>query len=310
MKILITGGTGFVGTNLTNALGVSYGKENVFPVGRRVLCGSMTNSDAFDAVMKDVMPDVLIHAAGFVGGIEKNANNPGLMIRENLAMGIEAVDKAFTYGVKLIILGTVCAYPKFTPVPFKEEDLWNGYPEETNAPYGIAKKSIMKLAEAYHEQFGLNVVNLIPVNMYGPHDHFNTTTSHVIPALILKVLRAKQNNEPLSVWGDGSASREFLHVDDFSTAVERAIESNPGPEPINIGSGKEITIKDLVKKICRLTGFDGLVNWDISKPNGQPRRCLDTTKAKDRLNFEAQTDLELGLAQTIQWFKNHNGENI
>ena len=309
MRILITGGTGFVGTNLTNVLSENYGKENVFPVGRRVIGGSMTNSDAFDAVMKDVMPDVLIHAAGFVGGIEKNADNPGLMIRENLAMGIEAVDKALAYNAKLIMLGTVCAYPKFTPVPFKEEDLWNGYPEETNAPYGIAKKSIMKLAETYHEQFGLDVVNLIPVNMYGPYDHFNTTTSHVIPALILKVLRAKQNNEPLSVWGDGSASREFLHVTDFANAVARAIESNPGPEPINIGTGKEISIKSLVNKICRLVNFDGPINWDTSKPNGQPRRCLDTTRAKDRLNFQSYIDLEIGLAQSIQWFKNHSGEN-
>jgi GDP-L-fucose synthase len=305
LRILIAGGTGFVGKNLTESLSRTYGENNVTAVGQKD--GNLTSVYEFSKVMYKHRPNVLVHAAGFVGGIGFNAENPGLMIKNNLAMGLNAVEQALEYRCKLVMLGTVCAYPKFTPVPFKEEDLWSGYPEETNAPYGIAKKTIMKMVETYHEQFGLNAVNLIPVNMYGPHDHFNTSTSHVIPALILKVLRAKKYNTELVVWGDGSASREFLYVEDLAEAVVQAIENDPGPEPINIGTGSEITIRDLVTKICDIIEFKGDIVWDDFKPNGQPRRCLDTTRAKDRLNFESNIGLDSGLKKTINWFvKNYN----
>jgi len=202
------------------------------------------------------------------------------------------------------MLGTVCAYPKHTPVPFKESDLWNGYPEETNAPYGIAKKSLMKLVETYHEQYNLNGINLIPVNMYGPNDHFNLTSSHVIPALIMKVNEAiKNRSKSIMLWGTGEASREFLYVNDFCDAVIAAIENEPGPEPINIGTGKEIKISSLIELICTLMGYDGEIEYDTSKPDGQPRRCLDVTRAKLRLGFEAKTSLNLGLKQTIEWYR-------
>jgi GDP-L-fucose synthase len=300
LKILITGGTGFVGKNLTEALCRTYGEDNIIPLSRQDC--DLTTGYGFAKTMENHKPSIVVHAAGFVGGISYNAENPGFMLKENLAMGLNVVEQALTYRSKLVMLGTVCAYPKFTPVPFKEEDLWSGYPEETNAPYGIAKKTIMKMVETYHEQFGLNAVNLIPVNMYGPHDHFNTSTSHVIPALILKVLRAKKANTALTVWGDGSASREFLYVEDFAEAVVQAIENDPGPEPINIGTGAEITIRDLVTKICDIMDFNGEIIWDKSKPNGQPRRCLDVTRAKERLGFEANIGLDTGLKKTINWF--------
>jgi len=201
-------------------------------------------------------------------------------------------------------LGTVCAYPKHTPVPFKEEDLWNGYPEETNAPYGIAKKTLMRLVEAYHEQYGLNGVNLIPVNMYGPHDHFNLTSSHVIPALILKIKQAIDNNDrSVTLWGTGQASREFLYVEDCAEAILLALEKNVSPEPMNIGTGREIKICELIETISDIMGFDGDILYDTTKPDGQPRRCLDTSQAKERLGFEARTSLAEGLTKTIEWFE-------
>ena len=304
MKILIAGGTGFVGQNITEALSRTYGEDNVIALGQKDC--DLTSNYGFAKIMEYHKPSVVVHAAGFVGGISHNADNPGRMLKQNLAMGLNVVEQVLTHRSKLVMLGTVCAYPKFTPVPFKEEDLWSGYPEETNAPYGIAKKTIMKMVETYHEQFGLNAVNLIPVNMYGPHDHFNTSTSHVIPALILKVLRAKENNTSLTVWGDGTASREFLYVEDLAEAIVESIEKNPGPEPINIGTGAEITIRDLVTKICDIIEFTGEIIWDTSKPNGQPRRCLDTTRAKERLGFEANIGLDTGLKKTINWFVDHN----
>jgi len=304
LKILIAGGTGFVGQNITEALSRTYGEDNVIALGQKDC--DLTSNYGFAKIMEYHKPSVVVHAAGFVGGISHNADNPGRMLKQNLAMGLNVVEQVLTHRSKLVMLGTVCAYPKFTPVPFKEEDLWSGYPEETNAPYGIAKKTIMKMVETYHEQFGLNAVNLIPVNMYGPHDHFNTSTSHVIPALILKVLRAKENNTSLTVWGDGTASREFLYVEDLAEAIVESIEKNPGPEPINIGTGAEITIRDLVTKICDIIEFTGEIIWDTSKPNGQPRRCLDTTRAKERLGFEANIGLDTGLKKTINWFVDHN----
>jgi len=247
----------------------------------------------------------VVHAAGSVGGIGANKDNPGKFLYDNLIMGTHMIQEAKSRNLsKFIMLGTVCSYPKFASVPFKEEDIWLGYPEETNAPYGIAKKTLMKMVETYNEQYGFRGVNLIPVNMYGPHDHFNLTTSHVIPALILKIKTAINNkHSSITVWGSGSVSREFLYVEDLARAIELSIETNVGPSPINIGTGSEISIKDLVNLIADLMGYQGKIIYDSSKPDGQPRRCLDTSKAKKLLGFEAKIGLEEGLKKTIKWYE-------
>ena len=303
MKILLTGGTGFLGKNLTKILRETYGPTEVRPVGSA--CWDLRESKYSDEVIDRFKPDVVIHAAGSVGGIGANQENPGKFMYDNLIMGTNIIHSAMKAKVpKFILLGTVCAYPKFTPVPFKEEDLWNGYPEETNAPYGIAKKTLMRLVEAYHEQYDFNGINLIPVNMYGPHDHFNLTSSHVIPALIVKVRQAIKKESPsITLWGTGEASREFLFAGDCGQAIINAINTDGlSPEPINIGTGKEIKIKDLVKEIADIMGYKGDIIYDSSKPDGQPRRCLDTSRAKERLGFEAQVELKEGLQQTINWY--------
>ena len=303
MKILLTGCTGFLGKNLTKILRETYGPTEVRPVGSA--CWDLRESKYSDEVIDRFKPEVVIHAAGSVGGIGANQENPGKFMYDNLIMGTNIIHSAMKAKVpKFILLGTVCAYPKFTPVPFKEEDLWNGYPEETNAPYGIAKKTLMRLVEAYHEQYNFNGVNLIPVNMYGPHDHFNLTSSHVIPALIVKVRQAIKKESPsITLWGTGEASREFLFAGDCGQAIINAINTDGlSPEPINIGTGKEIKIKDLVKEIADIMGYKGDIIYDSSKPDGQPRRCLDTSRAKERLGFEAQVELKEGLQQTINWY--------
>jgi len=245
--------------------------------------------------------------------IQVNKENPGKFMYDNLAMGMNMIENTRRYeikkqkDVKFIMLGTVCSYPKFSPVPFKEEDIWNGFPEETNAPYGVSKKALMMLADTYHRQYGMNMVNLIPVNMYGPHDHFNLTSSHVIPALILKFYNAMKNGEnSAEVWGTGRASREFLYAGDCAKAIHSAIDKDVGPEPINIGTGQETTIMDLAFEIADQMGYEGKIIWQSEKPDGQPRRCLDTTKAKELLGFEADTDLKTGLKQTIEWFLKEN----
>ena len=289
MKILLTGGTGFLGKNLTKILRETYGPMEVRPVGST--CWDLRESKYSDEVIDRFKPEVVIHAAGSVGGIGANQENPGKFMYDNLIMGTNIIHSAMKAKVsKFILLGTVCAYPKFTPVPFKEEDLWNGYPEETNAPYGIAKKTLMRLVEAYHEQYDFNGINLIPVNMYGPHDHFNLTSSHVIPALIVKVRQAIKKESPsITLWGTGEASREFLFAEDCGQAIINAIDTDGlSPEPINIGTGKAIKIKDLAKEIANIMGYKGDIIYDSSKPDGQPRRCLDTSRAKERLGFEAQ----------------------
>jgi len=257
-------------------------------------------------------PDVIVHAAGSVGGIGANQENPGKFMYENLIMGTNLIERArIEKTPRFILLGTVCSYPKHTEVPFKEQELWAGYPEETNAPYGIAKKTLMRLLQAYGEQYGMRGANLIPVNMYGPHDHFNTTSSHVIPALILKFHNAIKNGEKMvRVWGSGKASREFLYAPDCVEAIASAIKTEPGLRPINIGTGKEITIKELVDEISEHMGYGGFIRYDDSKPDGQPRRCLDTSKAKKLLGFEARTDLQTGLKQTIEWFLNNKKQEI
>jgi len=304
-KILVTGASGFLGKNL-----VPYLKNkgyDVYGVGSNIY--DLRDSYACKKMLEEIKPDVIVHAAGSVGGILANQENPGKFMYENMAMGMNMLERTRQYkekynkDVKFIMLGTVCAYPKFTPVPFQESELWNGYPEETNAPYGIAKKALMKLGETYHEQYGLEVVNLIPVNMYGPYDHFNLTSSHVIPALILKFYQALvDESDKVHVWGTGSASREFLYAPDCCEAITCAIEKSVGPEPINIGTGQETTIKDLVLQIAQIMEFDGEVHFDARKPDGQPRRCLDTSKAKELLEFEAKTDLTHGLIETRDYF--------
>jgi GDP-L-fucose synthase len=298
MKVLLTGATGFLGKNLAPVLSedyevVGYGSEP----------WDLRDQSKVEYIVQKIRPDVIVHAAGSVGGIGANKENPGKFMYENLIMGTNLIHQSMKYRVpKFVLLGTVCAYPKHTPVPFKEEELWNGYPEETNAPYGIAKKTLMKLVETYHCQYGFNGVNLIPVNMYGPHDHFNLTSSHVIPALILKFYDAIQSGKDVTLWGTGEASREFLYAPDCAEAIKLAIEKDVGPNPINIGTGKEIKIKDLATEIAEQMGFSGKIIYDDSKPDGQPRRCLDTTRAEEVLGFKAKTDLQVGLKQTIEWF--------
>ncbi len=310
MKILLTGGTGFLGKNIVghfNVVNVPQKHYDVTPMGSKVY--DLRDSYACKKALDHYNPDVIIHAAGSVGGIGANQKNPGKFMYENLAMGMNMIERTRQYrdkykkDVKFIMLGTVCAYPKFTPVPFQESELWNGYPEETNAPYGIAKKTLMKMGETYHEQYGMNIVNIIPVNMYGPYDHFNLTSSHVIPALILKVYNAMKNaDRSITLWGTGKVSREFLYAGDCAEAIRLAIHHDVGPQPINIGTGKEITIHGLVTEIAEQMGYEGEIVYDSSRPDGQPRRCLDTFWAKELLGFEAAIDLQTGLKQTIEWF--------
>jgi GDP-L-fucose synthase len=311
MRVLITGASGFLGKNLMEYL------PNYLDGGYKVSgIGSMNydlrNQHACRKALEYYNPDVIVHAAGSVGGIGANQENPGKFMYENLIMGTNLIERARIEKVpKFILLGTVCSYPKHTSVPFVEKDLWDGYPEETNAPYGIAKKTLMRLLQAYGKQYGMRGANLIPVNMYGPHDHFNTTSSHVIPALILKFHNAIKNGEKMvTVWGSGKASREFLYAPDCVEAIASAIKTEPGLRPINIGTGKEITIKELVDEISEHMGYGGFIRYDDSKPDGQPRRCLDTSKAKKLLGFEAKTDLKTGLKETIEWFLNDNNWEV
>lgn len=301
MKILLTGGTGFVGRNLEIQLKTVYGYD-VSSFGSQ--SWNLMHKEACAKMISVVKPDVIVHAAGSVGGIGANRDNPGKFIYENLVMGANMIHQAMINKVdKFILLGTVCSYPKFTEVPFKEEDLWLGYPEETNAPYGIAKKTLGEMLIAYKKQYGMNGAYLLPCNMYGPHDHFNYTTSHVIPALILKFYAAKVNNDKeVTVWGTGEPSREFLYVKDLADAVHLSIEKETDSTPINIGTGKETKIIDLVETIANKIGYNGTIFFDTTKPDGQPRRCLSTEKAKRVLGFEAKTDLDTGLDETIDYF--------
>jgi GDP-L-fucose synthase len=307
MRVLVTGGSGFLGNNLREHLPKNLGEEySLSYIGSKIY--DLRNQHACRKALEYYNPDIIVHAAGSVGGIGANQDNPGKFMYENLIMGANLIEAARVHKTsKFILLGTVCSYPKFTPVPFKEDELWNGYPEETNAPYGIAKKTLMKMLQTYGEQYGMRGANLIPVNMYGPHDHFNLTSSHVIPALILKVYSALKNGEnEITIWGTGQASREFLYAPDCAEAVALAIKNDVTLEPMNIGTGREIKIIDLVTEICEQMGYQGWISYDDSKPDGQPRRCLDTTKAKEVLGFEAKTQLHEGLKQTIEWFMNDN----
>ena len=302
-KVMVTGANGFLGKAVCNKIKKLENHE-LIPLNGKAEW-DLTKQKYVDYALQQSEPDIVVHLAAVCGGIGINREKPGQFMYDNLSMGMNLIESCRKYEKlqKFVMVGTVCAYPKITPVPFKEEDIWNGYPEETNAPYGIAKKTLMELLIAYHKQYGFNSTNLIPVNMYGPYDNFNPNSSHVIPALILKFYNAiKEGQRTVEVWGTGNASREFLFVDDCAEAISLSILNNVNPEPINIGTGVEITIADLVSEISEQMGYEGEIVYDASKPDGQPRRCLSTTRAKERLGFVAQTDFKTGLKQTIEWF--------
>lgn len=301
-RICVTGGAGFLGTHLIKQLEVRGAKDIFIPTIQEY---NLVEGKAVQRMLSDSKPDVIIHLAAHVGGIGANREHPAEFFYDNLMMGVQLMHEAYKFGVeKFVAIGTVCAYPKFTPVPFREENLWMGYPEETNAPYGLAKKMLLVQSQAYRDQYGFNSIFLLPVNLYGPGDNFDPRSSHVIPALIRKCLEAKENGEDhIIVWGDGSPTREFIFVEDAAKAIALATERFNKSEPVNIGSGFEISIKDLVEKIARMTGFEGELVWDKTKPNGQPRRALDTSRAKQEFGFEAKTDFDEGLARTIEWYR-------
>lgn len=301
-RIVVTGGGGFLGSFVVDSL-KARGCASVFVPRKRDY--DLTRMDGIEKMFADAQPEVIFHLAAVVGGIGANRINPGSFFYENAIMGIQLIEAARIHKVeKTLIAGSICAYPKFTPVPFKEEDLWNGYPEETNAPYGVAKKALLVQSQAYRQQYGLNSIFVMPVNLYGPRDNFDLQSSHVIPALIRKALEAKEAGlDELVGWGDGSPTREFLYVEDAAEGLITAATNYDGEEPVNLGSGYEISIRDLMELVARLSGFDGRIVWDTAQPNGQPRRCLDTTRAETYFGFKAHTSLEQGLQKTIGWYK-------
>jgi len=313
--VIVTGGAGFLGSFVIAKL-KERGATNFFVP--RIEEYDLTDHDCIKRLFDHTLAKgfnadkmVIIHLAANVGGIGANREHPAEFFYDNLIMGVELMHQAWQRGVgKFVAIGTVCAYPKFTPVPFKEEDLWSGYPEETNAPYGLAKKMMLVQAQAYRQQYGFNAIYLLPVNLYGPRDNFNLKTSHVIPALIRKAIEAQERgDEELVAWGDGSPTREFLYVEDAADGIVTAAEQYNGPEPVNLGSGYEISIKDLTEMVIRLTGFKGRLVWDTEKPNGQPRRGLDVSRAKEYFGWQAQVPFEEGLRRTIEWFK-ENREKV
>ena len=300
-RIVVTGGAGFLGSFVVERLRALGAKEVFVPRSATV---DLTRVEQVRSYFAEVRPTLVIHLAAAVGGIEANRLQPGTFFRDNMLMGVHVIEEARLAGVKKVfIAGTVCAYPKFTPVPFREDDLWNGYPEETNAPYGVAKKALLVMAQAYRREFSMNTVMVFPVNLYGPRDNFDLTTSHVIPAMIRKFLEAKERKErEVVLWGDGSPTREFLYVVDAAEGIVSAAESYDGEDPVNLGSGQEIAIADLARTTAKLVGYEGLIRWDRSKPNGQPRRMLDTSRARERFGWSARTRFEDGLRATIDWY--------
>lgn len=309
-RISVTGGAGFLGSFVVEKL-KERGCKNIFVPRSKDY--NLVEIEAVKRVYRDAKPDIVIHLAARVGGIGANLANPGKFFYDNLMMGVQMIEVGRPVGLeKFVAIGTVCAYPKFTPVPFKEEDLWNGYPEETNAPYGLAKKMLLVQTQAYRKQYGVNAIYLLPVNLYGPRDNFDPESSHVIPALIKKMVDAmyepnksnkpKELHDKITIWGTGKATREFLYVEDCAEAIVVATEKYNKSDPINIGAGFEISIKELVELIAKLTGFKGKIIWDTSKPDGQPRRMLDTSKAEREFGFRAKTGLEEGLRKTIEWY--------
>ena len=303
-RILVTGGAGFLGRQVVKQLCEAGSDRDKISIPR---------SREFDLRSMDVCQkvvqnqDIIVHLAAHVGGIGLNREKPGELFYDNLMMGVQLIHAAYQAGVeKFVCVGTICAYPKFTPVPFKEDDLWNGYPEETNAPYGVAKKALLVQLQSYRQQYGFNGVYLLPVNLYGPEDNFDPRSSHVIPALVRKVHEAQvRGDKQLPVWGDGSPSREFLYVDDAARGIAMATQFYDESDPVNLGTNYEITIKDLVELICDLMGFEGEIVWETDKPNGQPRRCLDTERAKEKFGFVAQVEFKQGLKNTIDWYRQH-----
>jgi GDP-L-fucose synthase len=301
-RVLVTGGAGFLGSFVVERLKARGARDVTIPLIEEY---DLTDLPTIRRLLEKANPQIVIHLAAKVGGIGANREKPAEFLYDNLIMGAQLLHESWRAGVeKFVAIGTVCSYPKFTPVPFKEDDLWNGYPEETNAPYGLAKKMLFAQAQAYRRQYGFNAICLLPVNMYGPRDNFDPVTSHVIPAMIRKCLEAKEAGRPeIVLWGDGSPTREFLYVEDASEGILLATERYNGDQPVNLGSGREVSIRDLAVKVAGLTGYTGAFRWDTSQPNGQPRRSLDTTRARDLFGFQAQTDFDDGLHKTIAWYR-------
>ncbi len=301
-KICVTGGGGFLGRHVVRSL-EDHGATSIFVVRR---CDyDLLLAANIERLYTEVQPQVVIHLAAAGGGIGANQRNPGRYFYENVMMGAQLIEGARRHGVeKFVQIGTICAYPKFTPVPFREDDLWNGYPEETNAPYGIAKKALLVQCQAYREQYGLNAIYLLPVNLYGPGDNFDPASSHVIPSLVKKCVDAVETGAAeIIAWGTGQATREFLYVDDAAEGIVLATEAYNEPEPVNLGANQEISIRDLAHLIAEETGFTGCIRWDTTKPDGQPRRALDTTRARELFGFVARTDFREGLRRTIEWYR-------
>ena len=305
-NVIVTGGAGFLGKSVVSLLEQGGCQKIFIPRSKEY---DLRKSSDIKKMLDFVQPNFIIHLAAVVGGIGANASNPGKFFYDNLIMGVELMDQARRNGIeKFVSIGTICAYPKFTKVPFKEKDLWAGYPEETNAPYGLAKKMLLVQSQAYCQQYDFNSIYLLPVNLYGPGDNFSPESSHVIPALIKKCIDAKLNNEDsITVWGSGQVTREFLYVDDAARGVVLASEKYNQSDPVNIGSGFEISIKDLVDKIVQFTEFEGEILWDKERPDGQPRRCLDTKLAKEKFDFSAEIGFEEGLKKTIEWYAQSKG---
>src|SRR5438093_3652423 len=304
-RVVVTGGAGFLGSFVVEKLRQKGCREIFIPRSKEY---NLVEMEAIKRVYSVARPDIVIHLAGLVGGIGANQANPGKFFYDNLMMGVQLMEVGRQVGLqKFVAVGTICSYPKLTQVPFREEELWNGYPEETNAPYGLAKKMLLVQSQSYRQQYGFNSIVLFPVNLYGPRDNFDLETSYVIPALIRKCIEAKERGErEIVAWGDGSPSREFLHVRDAAEGLLLAAERYDSSDPVNLGSGMEISIKDLVHTIKRMTGFTGEIIWDTTKPNGQPRRSLDTSRAEKHFGFRAKTSFEEGLRRTIEWYKDQN----
>ena len=306
-RVVVTGGAGFLGGYVTEGLQKRGCKNILVPT---IEDYDLVNINDIIRMYEDMKPDIVIHLAAVVGGIGANREHPGEFFYKNLMMGVQLIEQGRLRNIeKFVAIGTVCAYPKFTPVPFKEEDIWNGYPEETNAPYGLAKKMLLVQSQSYRAEYGFNSIFLLPVNLYGPGDNFNPAGSHVIPALLKKCVDAIDNgSDHIDCWGTGSASREFIYVTDAAEGILLATERYNGSDPVNIGAGFEITIKELVEKLVEFTGFTGEIRWDSSKPDGQPRRRLDVSKAKKHFGFEAKTSFDEGLKATVNWYRKHKNE--
>ena len=302
-RVVVTGGAGFLGRFVVERLKALSQVEVIVPRRREY---NLVEAEGVKRLLSDTTPDLVIHLAAVVGGIGYNQQNPGRFFYDNLMMGVQLIEQARLHGVKkFVATGTVCAYPKFTPTPFKEDDIWNGYPEETNAPYGLAKKMMLVQSQSYRQQYGFNSIFLLPANLYGPGDNFDLETSHVIPALIRKCVEARRNHAPfIEVWGSGNVSREFLYVEDCAEGIVKAAAAYNESDPVNIGNGREVVIKDLVKTIAGLARFEGDIKWQTEKPDGQPRRQLDVTRAYEKFGFRAATALEDGLRNTIDWYDN------